>query len=240
MKPCKSILMSAVLVVISVVLFDNSVVAQSALMNAPSTDVVPAKKLYFEMDFITNYAWERDDHFENYLPRAVVGVAKNVEVGVNVSYTHVRGGGEPIEVQPNIKWQFHSNEARGTAGALGCILYAPITHRRGTDTFGMCYTVFSKQFKGNYGPRFTGGSYALVNRADGEGAKIGAIAAYEQPLTERLSFTVDWFSGRNRFGYVSPGLSFDTTSDSFVSAGYSIGNSGRGNHALFVYYGKQF
>jgi hypothetical protein len=239
MKPLQSVLVSPALLLF-LLLGAHLVQAQSALMNVPSTDVVPAKKLYFEMDFITNYAWERDDHFENYLPRVVVGVAKNVEVGVNVSYTHVRGGGEPIEVQPNIKWQFHNNEARGTAGALGCILYAPITHRRGTDTFGMCYTVFSKQFQGNYGPRFTGGSYALVNRADGEGAKIGAIAAYEQPLTERLSFTVDWFSGRNRFGYVSPGLSFDTTSDSFVSAGYSIGNSGRGNHALFVYYGKQF
>jgi hypothetical protein len=214
--------------------------AQSALMNVPSTDVVAAKKVYFEFDFITNYAWERDDHSETYLPRGVVGVGKNVEVGVNVSYTHVRGGGEPIEVQPNIKWQFHNNEERGTAGALGCILYAPVTHRAGTDTFGMCYTVFSKQFKFNHGPRFTGGTYGLVNRVDGEGARFGAIAAYEQPLAERLSFTVDWFSGRNRFGYISPGLTFDTTSDSFISAGYSIANHGRGNNALFVYYGKQF
>lgn len=214
--------------------------AQSTLMNVPSTDVVAPKKLYLEFDFITNYAWERDDHFENYIPRGVVGIGKNLEVGVNVSYTHVRGGGEPIEVQPNIKWQFHNNEERGTAGALGCILYAPVTHRTNTDTFGMCYTVFSKQVKGNYGPRFTGGTYGLVGRRDGEGTKIGAIVAYEQPLAEKLSFTVDWFSGRNRFGYISPGLTYDTTSDSFVSAGYSIANHGRGNNALFVYYGKQF
>jgi len=218
----------------------QAVMAQSALMNVPSTDVVAAKKVYFEFDFITNYAWERDDPYENYLPRGVVGIGKNMEVGVNVSYTHVRGGGEPIEVQPNIKWRFHQNEARGTAGALGCILYVPVTHRAGTDTFGMCYTVFSKQFKVNHGPTFTGGTYALVNRNEGEGARVGAIAAYEQPLTDKLSFTVDWFSGRNRFGYISPGLSYDTTSDSFVSAGYSIANHGRGNNALFVYYGKQF
>ena len=214
--------------------------AQSALMNVPSTDVVAPKKVYFEMDFITNYAWERDDPFENYLPRGVVGIGKNMEVGVNVSYTRVRGGGEPIEVQPNIKWQFYNDETRGTAGALGCILYVPVTHRRGTDTFGMCYTVFSKQFKVNHGPTFTGGTYALVNRNDGEGARVGAIAAYEQPLTDKLSFTVDWFSGRNRFGYISPGLTYDTSSDSFVSVGYTIANHGRGNNALFVYAGKQF
>jgi hypothetical protein len=240
MKPFNLLLLAAALLLLPLFVNDNKVRAQSALMNIPSTEVVPARKLYVEFDFITNYAWERDDPYENYLPRAVVGLGKNVEVGVNVSYTHVRGGGEPIEVQPNIKWQFHNNETRGTAGALGCILYAPITHRSGTDTFGMCYTVFSKQFQGNYGPRFTGGSYALIGRADGEGAKVGAIAAYEQPLADRLSFTVDWFSGRNRFGYISPGLTFDTTKDSFVSAGYSIGNSGRGNHALFIYAGKQF
>jgi hypothetical protein len=59
--------------------------AQSTLMNVPSTDVVSPRKVYLEMDFITNYAWERNDHFENYIPRAVVGVGKNVEVGANLS-----------------------------------------------------------------------------------------------------------------------------------------------------------
>ena len=73
--------------------------AQSTMMNAPSTDVVAAKKVYLEMDFITNYAWAQgDDRFANYLPRAVVGVGRNVEVGVNVSYTRVPGGGAPIEI----------------------------------------------------------------------------------------------------------------------------------------------
>src|ERR1051325_6163510 len=95
-------------------LIQHSVAAQSAIVNAPSTDVVPAKKLYVEMDFITNYAWARgDERFANYLPRAVVGLGKNVEVGANVSYTRVPGGGAPIEVQPNVKWQFYSNESIG-------------------------------------------------------------------------------------------------------------------------------
>lgn len=218
----------------------HAVIAQSSLMNIPSTDVVAAKKVYLEMDYITNYASQREEAYHNFIPRGVVGIGNNVEVGANVSYTRVPGGGEPIELQPNIKWQFHNNEAKGTAGAVGCILYAPVTHRAGTDTFGMCYTVFSKQVKGDYGPRFTGGTYALVHRKDGEGAKAGAIVAYEQPLSERLSFTVDWFSGRNRFGYITPGVSFETNRSSALSAGYAIANHGRGNNALFVYYGTQF
>lgn len=223
-----------------VLIGQSSTRAQSSLMSVPSTDVVATKKLYLEMDYITNYASQREDAYHNFLPRAVVGVGHNVEVGANVSYTRVPGGGEPIEVQPNIKWQFHNNEGKGTAGSAGCILYAPVTHRTGADTFGLCYTVFSKQLKGNYGPRFTGGTYALVHRQDGDGAKIGAIAGYEQPLSERFSFTVDWFSGRNRFGYITPGVSLQTTHDSALSAGYAIANHGRGNNALFVYYGKQF
>ena len=221
-------------------LIGANVMAQSTLMSVPSTDVVPAKKLYLEMDFITNYASQRENSFQSYIPRTVVGVARNVEVGANVSYTHVPGGGEPIEVQPNIKWQFYSNEGKGTAGAVGCILYAPVTHRAGTDTFGMCYTVFSKRLIGFNRPRFTGGTYALVDRRDGEGTRMGAIAGYEQPLTKRIGFTVDWFSGNNRFGYVSPGFSFATSTNSTLYTGYSIANHGRGNNALFAYYGVQF
>ena len=38
----------------------------------------------------------------------------------------------------------------------------------------------------------------------GEETKTGVIAGYEQPLTQRLSFIVDWSSGNNRFGYISP------------------------------------
>ena len=221
-------------------LISANVMAQSTLMSVPSTDVVPAKKLYLEMDFITNYASQRENSFQSYIPRAVVGVARNVEVGANISYTHVPGGGEPIEVQPNIKWQFYNNEGKGTAGAVGCILYAPVTHRAGTDTFGMCYTVFSKRLIGFKGPRFTGGTYALVGRRDSEGARVGAIAGYEQPLTKRIGFTVDWFSGNNRFGYVSPGFSFATSTNSTLYTGYTIANHGRGNNALFAYYGVQF
>ena len=67
--------------------------AQSTVVNVPSTEVVPAKKVYLEMDFITNYAWQRDEtKFANYLPRAVIGLGHNLEAGVNVSYTRVPGG----------------------------------------------------------------------------------------------------------------------------------------------------
>ena len=106
-------------------------------MNVPSTDVVATKNIYLEMDFSSNHVWQRDDNkFQNYVARAVVGLGHNLEAGVNLAYTRVPGGGEPIEVQPNLKWQFHRNEEMQTAAAVGCILFTPFTQRSDTNLLG--------------------------------------------------------------------------------------------------------
>jgi hypothetical protein len=213
--------------------------SQTTILNIPSTDVVAPRKIYVEMDFITNYAWERDDYFQNYLPRVVIGAGKHVEVGANLSYTKVRGGSEPIELQPNAKWQFFSNEETGVAAALGCIWYLPITKRAGTDAFAQCYSTVSKEFSGRLGPRFTGGGYVLLNARD-QKTKRGVLAGYQQPFSKQTGFVLDWASGENRFGYVSPGLYWLPSANSSLSAGYAIANKGRGRNALFAYYGIQF
>jgi len=219
----------------------QQVMAQSTIMNTPSTGVVGARQVYLEMDFLTNYAWQREGSFQNYIPRAVVGVGRNVEVGVNVSYTHISGGeSQPIEVQPNVKWQFYNNEGAGTGAAVGCILYAPITHRAGTDTLGQCYSVGSKKLPGRFGPKFTGGAYALIHARKEDGNRVGATIGYEQPLSSKVSFIIDWSSGNNRFGYISPALYFVTSKNSGLSAGYNIANQGRGKNSLCAYYGIQF
>src|SRR5438132_14265055 len=111
------------------ILICESAMAQSTIMNIPSTDVVASKKVYVEMDFLTNYAWQRQGSFQNYIPRMVVGIARNVEAGVNVSFTHIDGeSAQPIEIQPNIKWQFYSNESNSTAASAGCIIYATMNY----------------------------------------------------------------------------------------------------------------
>jgi hypothetical protein len=228
------------LLVASVALtFRATAFAQSTIMNTPSTDVVASKKVYVEMDFLTNYAWQREGSFQNYIPRVVVGIPGKFEAGVNVSFTHIAGQYLPVEVQPNVKWQFYNNEKAGVAAATGCILYTPMNHRSGTDTLGQCYVVGSKQFSGNLGPRFHGGGYSLIG-APSERTKQGAILAYEQPLFNRFSFLMDWFSGDNRFGYVSPGISISTSKTTALTTGYAIANHGSGKNAFFVYYGKQF
>jgi len=161
-------------------------------------------------------------------------------VGANVAFLDTMSPAQPVEFQPNVKYQFYNNEDFGVAAAAGGILYTPITNRTATDTFGLLYTTVSKKFKGDYGPRLTGGGYGLVGRANGNGSEGGAIVGYEQPLLRRVNFVTDWLSGKNRFGYLTPGISITVTKSSAFYAGYSVGNFGRKNNALFLYYGIIF
>ena len=215
-------------------------VAQSTLFNIPSTDVVPKKKVYLEFDFLSHLESHEDGGFQVYVPRAVFGVGKRVEVGVNVSVLDALTPDQPVYISPNMKWQFYSNEENGVAGAAGGLVYTPIAHRAGADTYGFVYTVASKKVKAEYGPRLTGGAYALPGLRDGLGTQGGAIMGYEQRLGTKVTFVTDWFSGKNAFGYLTPGLSITLPKSGLFNIGYSIGNQGRGNNALFVYYGITF
>jgi hypothetical protein len=215
-------------------------VAQSTLFNIPSTDVVTKKKIYLEFDFISHLESHADGGFQIYVPRAVVGIGKNVEVGVNVSAVDALAPDQPVYISPNAKWQFYNNEGNGIAVAAGGLLYTPIAHRAGANTYGFLYSVVSKKVKADYGPRFTGGAYGLPGWRTGNGSKGGAIVGYEQPVSKKVTFVTDWFSGKNAFGYVTPGFSITLPRSSLLNIGYSIGNVGRGNNALFVYYGITF
>ena len=236
----KSILGLSVASLLLVTISQNTA-AQSTLFNIPSTDVVAKKKIYLEFDFISHLEDHQDGGFQAYVPRAVVGLGKRTEVGLNAAFVDALSPDQAVELQPNVKHQFYQNESNGVTVAAGGILYLPVTNRTGTDTFGLVYTVVSKQVRATYGPRVTGGAYGLVGRVDGSGSNGGAIVGYEQPLAPgRISFVADWISGKNRFGYVTPGLSISISKTSSLYAGYSIGNQGRRNNALFVYYGITF
>ena len=80
----------------------------------------------------------------------------------------------------------------------------------------------------------------MINARDDERTEVGALLGYEQPLSDRISFIVDWSSGDNRLGYVSPAFYFATPSNGGLSIGYTIANHGSGKNAPFAYYGIQF
>jgi hypothetical protein len=213
--------------------------AQSTIFNIPTTDAVAPKKVYFEFDFISHLESHASGGFQTYVPRIVVGAGKGVEVGVNIATTSLIAP-TIVYVQPNIKWQFYANTDKGTALSAGAIAYIPAKDRKANDTFGFFYGNGSKKFKGTYGPRITVGGYGLADY-DAPGLdKGGAMVGYEQPLSGRVSFVADWFSGKNGFGYATPGLSFTLPKNQLINIGYSVGNTGRKNNGLFVYYGITF
>ena len=213
--------------------------AQSTVFNIPSSDVQSPGKVYLEADFMIHFGSLREGGYQEYGSRLVVGLPGNMEVGINGF--HVRSESpEPIELQPNFKWQFYSDESRGLAAAAGVLVSIPVTRRKEGTTTAMFYVVGSKTFQGRYGPRFTAGGYTLAGWLEDGTTKHGVLLGYEQPVTSKISFLADWASGNNDYGYVVAGTGITLSPKDAIYAGYNFGNYGRGNNSLGLYYGRTF
>jgi len=221
--------------------------AQSTIFNIPSTDTVSPKKTYLEFDFLPELPTPDGSSFQTYTPRVVIGLTPQLEVGANFSNTHVsaEGGGGVTQsyIQPNAKFKFYANDDEGIAATAGVIGYFAANHRSDLSDFkdfAQIYGNVSKKFKA--GARITGGVWGSAGLTDN---KAGVLAGYEQPLSGKISFVADWFSGKNFWGYFTPGVSITLPHNGLLNIGYSIGNDAwnddPGNNkydkALFVYYG---
>jgi hypothetical protein len=235
----------ALAVVMLIALGGQMAMAQSTIFNIPTTDTVAKGKGYFEFDYLGQMPGpDPGDRFHYFVPRGIVGIADNIEAGVNVNLGHTKGFTQSL-IQPNLKWKFFNNDDKGVAASIGGIAYFAGNHREFTRDFGIVYGNLSKKVKtGNYGPRFTAGPYATIGPvADHIG---GVILGYEQPVHAKASIVADWFSGKNFFGYFTPGMSFTLPHSGLLNIGYSIGNdswendNATKNRYLFIYYGITF
>ena len=213
--------------------------SQTSLFSIPTTDVAEKGRGYIEADFDAHFGGRESDKFRSYGFLAVYGIHKDLEVGLNGYFVRIDRSYQPVELQPNLKWQVYQNEKLGLAVAAGAIAYFPLSKRAGTDAVATVYTVASKQFKGNFGPRFTGGGYAIAGRAN-DGSRYGGLVGVEQPIHRRVTFIADWNTGKNRFGYAAAGFGFALSKKSSLYAAYYFGNEGRGNNSLGIYYGYTF
>ena len=224
--------------------------AQSTIFNIPTTDTVSPKKGYLEFDYLVQLpVADGAGRTQIFLPRIVVGVAPNLEVGAN--FANIRCCGSGAETysffQPNAKYKFYSNDDKGWAIAAGGIGYTPINKRDGVDSYGLIYGALSKKVKSSeFGPRITIGPYGIVGAEETYyGTKAGAIVGFEQPVTSKVSFVADWFSGVSGFGYFTPGISIVVPHNGLLNFGYSFGNDSWGdvsnnNRYFFAYYGVTF
>jgi hypothetical protein len=224
--------------------------AQSTIFNMPTTDTVAPRQAYFEFDYLVQAPGIEDvGKTQIWAPRIVVGLAPNLEAGVNIFNFRYPGPSSSTYsyLQPNLKYKFLAVDDQGVAASAGLIWYTPINKRDGQDSFGVVYGNFSKKVMSSpYGPRITFGPYGVVGAVDSYiGTKGGAIVGYEQPIHARASIVADWFSGVSGFGYFTPGISIALPRASLLNIGYSLGNDshkdpGNKNRYFFVYYGITF
>jgi hypothetical protein len=228
-----------VLLIILFAAAGQSLQAQSSIFNVPTTDVLPPQKLTVEADYIAHPAPYEKEGFQFFGPSVIYGLRKNVEVGLNAYYT-LSSEPDAAEIQPNAKWQFYSDEDSGFAAAAGGILFIPLKNRETTDTKALLYVTLSRQIKGRFGPRLTTGAYSFVGRMEEGENRSGMLLGYEQPLLKRLTFVADWYSGNNSFGYAAGALGITFPKETYLYAGYSFGNQGRGNNWLGIFFGRTF
>jgi len=259
----KSKVLSGLFVTLLFVLVAQSAMAQSTIFNIPSTDTVDKGKAYFEFDFLPQAPGpDAGSRTILYNPRLVVGLPHDAEFGVNFPTFH-NGSATPSNsgyIQPNFKWKFFKNDDKGVALDVGTVINTPLNNRSVQATWGYVYGSVSKKVKtGMYGPRFTVGPYGVLANEDATsgpvsflGPRGGVILGYEQPLSSKVSFVADWFSGTkglggasDSLGYFTPGISI-TAGTSLFNAGYSIGNdswqnsNASKNRYVFLYYGITF
>jgi hypothetical protein len=216
-----------------------SVAAQSSIFNVPSTDVMPPHTLYVEADYLAHPASYEQGGFQYFGPSIIYGVRKNLEIGLNV-YTTRSGEPNATELQPNLKWQAYRNETKGIAAAAGVMLFVPLNHRPGVNVKAMVYATVSKQFRKTFGPRFTTGAYSFAGPMAAGETRRGMLMGFEQPLHRKLIFVADWYTGRNAYGYAAAGFGLTLPKKNALYIGYSIGNKGRGNNWLGLFFGHTF
>ena len=145
--------------------------------------------------------------------------------------------------QPNAKYKFYANDDKGLAAAAGFIGYIAINNRDAATTSDRSTQTSARRSRaGRDSPAACGAPSRSTSGNTG-----GVLLGYEQPLGgSKVSFVADWFSGKNFWGYFTPGISVTLPHNGLLNIGYSIGNDSfdddpsNDNSALFVYYGITF
>ncbi len=214
-----------------------TIFTQTTIFNVPSTDIVPDKFFYFEADFSAHFDKLKNGGFQTYGYKTIYGLNRKVEVGANFFYTRNALMTAPKEFQANLKWKMYRQEKYGFAVTSGTQIFVPLNKFAGTRTYPMFYANASQVVKQAKGLRVTGGVYTMAGVKRDFGTKKGFILGFEQPVSPKLNFIGDWYSGKNRFGYSVAGLSYAVTKKQYLYLGYNFGNSGRANNAFSAFYG---
>jgi hypothetical protein len=214
--------------------------AQQTVFNVPTTDVLDKGKVYFELDIS---AKPNDstalNKFSSFVPRLVVGAGAKVEVGVNI-LGNVQPGPDSTTIAPAVKWKVYDGGANGWAMVVGDNLYFPVRNR-GYDIGTYAYTTIQKTFNKSTRVGF-GGYFFSKNVVAANANRAGGQFTFERPITKKLNFNADYFTGKTANGYLTLGAAYKLTNKLTGVAAYSIGNANasHGNHFLYFELGYNF
>ena len=213
--------------------------AQTTIFNIPTADTQSRGSVSVEVDFIAKPVAYRNGGYQTYGYRVAYGLNNKTELGSNFYYTW-DGTNSTGQAEFSLKRNIYSNERRGVKVSVGTVVFVPLRNTTGDRVSFLTYTNASKTIEPLNGMTVTGGLYHVSRGSKTFGTRTGALIGVVQPVKNRFSFVADWFSGNNRFGYASAGVNYAITKRQFLLAGYSFGNSGRGNNAFAAYYGYTF
>jgi hypothetical protein len=223
-----------------VVIGARAINAQQTIFNVPTTDVLPAGKVYFELDIsVKPNDADALSHFSSFVPRLVVGTGGQVEIGLNV-LGNIQPGLDSTTLAPAIKWRFYNGKDNGWAMVMGSHLYVPVRHK--TYTAGnYSYVMTQKGFKTGTRIGF-GGYFYSRNVVAPDANRAGGQFTFEQTVTKKLNLNADWFTGKMANGYLTAGGAYKLTNKLTGVAAYSIGNGNvtNGNHFMYFEMGYNF
>jgi len=226
---------------LAAILFGSAifVCAQQTIFNVPTTDVLDRGKVYIELDaaFRLN-SQTAASRFSSFVPRIVIGVGGNVEVGLNVT-GNVQPGADPTAIVPTIKWKFYQNEKKATALIAGTNFYIPVRNRS-YRAGSYSYLAVSKTINKT---RFMAGGYvATKNVFAADAVRGGGQFSIEQIVNGKLTLAADWITGGHSAGYYTPGVIYKPHPKVTACLSYSIGNTKvrDGNHFFLFELGYNF
>jgi hypothetical protein len=214
--------------------------AQQTVFNVPTTDVLDKGKVYFELDISAKPTDSTAlNKFSSFVPRLVVGAGHRVEVGVNI-LGNIQPGPDSTTIAPAVKWKAYDGKDNGWAIVLGDNLYFPVRNK----SYNACtyaYAMTQKTFKTKTRVGF-GGYFYSKNVVAANANRAGGQFTFEQPITKKLNFNADYFTGKMANGYVTMGAAYKLTGKLTGVAAYSIGNANasKGNHFFYFELGYNF
>lgn len=213
---------------------------QQTVFNVPTTDILDKGEVYFELD-ISAKPNDSDavNRFSSFVPRVVVGTGHNIEVGLNV-IGNAQPGPDATTLVPAIKLRVYNGKDNGWAIVVGDHVFIPV-HNRGYDVGDHAYLITQKTFKSNTRIGFGAGVFSK-NVVAANASRGAGMFTFEQPITKKLNWNADWFTGKHANGYFTTGAAYKPTKKLTGVAAYSIGNANasHGNHFFYFELGYNF